>query len=176
MAVVHWSWRIEGDKNFDGTQRPPRFGMMTMLAEKREGTWLAVVGQNTNATLGSPPELQDIRPPIPIPGAEVNTRKGAEASHGNKAVVKPHDDWVAPTNFYRGDETDEQWHSVFGTGLGKTVTLTRLTAEKQKPNLDCSLVEFCFNNETEMNGMMDIPLSQRLPAEKKSVSLNEEAF
>src|SRR6516225_9416278 len=39
MAVVHWSWRIEGDKNFDGTQRPPRFGMMTMLAEKREGTW-----------------------------------------------------------------------------------------------------------------------------------------
>jgi len=38
MAVVHWSWRIEGDKTFDGTQRPPRFGMMTMLAEKREGT------------------------------------------------------------------------------------------------------------------------------------------
>jgi uncharacterized protein (TIGR02246 family) len=81
MAVVHWSWRIEGDKNFDGTQRPPRFGMMTMLVEKREETWLVVVGQNTNATLGSPPELQGINPPIPIPGAEVSTRKEVEASH-----------------------------------------------------------------------------------------------
>src|SRR6516225_7594305 len=26
MAVVHWSWRIEGDKHVDGTARPPRFG------------------------------------------------------------------------------------------------------------------------------------------------------
>jgi ketosteroid isomerase-like protein len=24
MAVVHWSWRIDGDKAFDGTPRPPR--------------------------------------------------------------------------------------------------------------------------------------------------------
>lgn len=29
MAVVHWSWRIDGDKAFAGTPRPPRFGMMT---------------------------------------------------------------------------------------------------------------------------------------------------
>lgn len=27
----------------------PRFGMMTMVAEKRNGTWLVVVAQNTNA-------------------------------------------------------------------------------------------------------------------------------
>jgi uncharacterized protein (TIGR02246 family) len=33
MAVVHWSWRIEGDKNPDGTPRQPRFGMMTLVAE-----------------------------------------------------------------------------------------------------------------------------------------------
>jgi uncharacterized protein (TIGR02246 family) len=26
MAVVHWSWKIDGDKNFEGTPRPPRFG------------------------------------------------------------------------------------------------------------------------------------------------------
>ena len=68
MAVVHWSWRIEGDKNPDGSPRQPRYGMMTMVAEKRSGTWLVVVAQNTNAMLGIPPELQDIKTPIPIPG------------------------------------------------------------------------------------------------------------
>ncbi len=69
MAVVHWSWKIEGDRNMDGTLRQqPRYGMMTMVAEKRNGTWLVVVAQNTNAVLGVPPELQDIKTPIPIPG------------------------------------------------------------------------------------------------------------
>jgi len=71
MAVVHWSWKIEGDRNMDGTMRQqPRYGMMTMLAEKRNGTWLVVVAQNTNAMLGIPPELQDIKTPIPIPGTD----------------------------------------------------------------------------------------------------------
>jgi len=70
MAVVHWSWKIEGDKNFDGTPRSPRFGMMTMVAQKRGGTWQVVVAQNTNALLGTPPELQDINTPIKIPGTE----------------------------------------------------------------------------------------------------------
>lgn len=69
MAVVDWSWRIEGDNNADGTARLPRFGMMVMVAEKRNGSWLVVVAQNTNAVLGLPPELQDIKTPIPIPGA-----------------------------------------------------------------------------------------------------------
>jgi uncharacterized protein (TIGR02246 family) len=68
MAVVHWSWKIEGDKNPDGTPRQPRYGMMTLVAEKRNGNWLVIVGQNTNATLGIPPELQDIKTPIAIPG------------------------------------------------------------------------------------------------------------
>jgi len=68
MAVVHWSWKVEGDKSPDGTPRQPRYGMMTMVAEKRSGSWLVVVGQNTNAVLGIPPELQDIKTPIPIPG------------------------------------------------------------------------------------------------------------
>jgi uncharacterized protein (TIGR02246 family) len=68
MAVVHWSWKIEGDKNPDGTPRQPRYGMMTMVAEKRAGNWRVVVAQNTNALLGIPPELQDIKPPIAIPG------------------------------------------------------------------------------------------------------------
>ena len=69
MAVAHWSWRIEGDRNIDGTMRQPRDGMVTMVAEKRHGSWLVVVAQNTNAVLGIPPELQDIHTPIPIPGA-----------------------------------------------------------------------------------------------------------
>jgi len=69
MAVVHWSWKIEGGRNMDGALRQePRYGMMTMVAEKRNGTWLVVVAQNTNAVLGIPPELQDILKPIPIPG------------------------------------------------------------------------------------------------------------
>jgi uncharacterized protein (TIGR02246 family) len=68
MAVVHWSWRIEGDKNADGTPRQPRYGLMTLVAEKKGENWLVVVGQNTNAILGVPPELQGIKTPIPIPG------------------------------------------------------------------------------------------------------------
>jgi uncharacterized protein (TIGR02246 family) len=69
MAVVHWSWKIEGDRNMDGSARQqPRYGMMTMVAEKRDGSWLVVVAQNTNAMLGVPSELQDIKTPIPIPG------------------------------------------------------------------------------------------------------------
>jgi|SRR5579859_1126420 len=68
MAVVHWSWKIEGDKNPDGTARQPRYGMMTLVAEKEHGNWLVSVGQNTNAILGIPPELQGIKTPIAIPG------------------------------------------------------------------------------------------------------------
>ena len=68
MAVVHWSWKIDGDKNPDGTSRQPRYGLMTMVAEKKNGNWLMVVGQNTNAMLGVPPELQGIKTPIAIPG------------------------------------------------------------------------------------------------------------
>jgi uncharacterized protein (TIGR02246 family) len=69
-AVVHWSWRIEGDKNFDGTPRQPRYGLMTMVAAKRGGAWLVTAAPNTNAVLGVPPELQGINTSIPVPGAE----------------------------------------------------------------------------------------------------------
>lgn len=71
IAVIHWSWKMTGDKNFDGTPRPPRFGLMTFVAEKQGGAWQIAVAQNTNALLGIPPELQDIKTPIPIPGSEV---------------------------------------------------------------------------------------------------------
>jgi len=68
MKEIDWSWRIDSDRNFDGTPRAPRFGMMTMVTQKRGGTWQVVVAQNTNSELGTPPELQDIKSPIPVPG------------------------------------------------------------------------------------------------------------
>ena len=46
----------------------PRYGTMTMVAEKQNSMWLVVVAKNTNAVLGVPPELEGIRTPIPIPG------------------------------------------------------------------------------------------------------------
>jgi hypothetical protein len=48
----------------------PRFGLMTLIAEKREGAWQVVVAQNTNAMLGTPSELQQIKTPIAIPGTQ----------------------------------------------------------------------------------------------------------
>jgi hypothetical protein len=45
--------------------------MMTMVAQKRGGTWQVVVAQNTNALLGTPPELQDIKTPVAVPGTKV---------------------------------------------------------------------------------------------------------
>ena len=70
MAVIHWSWKIDGDKNFDGTPRQRRFGMMTMVAQKRNATWQVIVAQNTNALPGTPPEIQDIKSPISVPDTE----------------------------------------------------------------------------------------------------------
>ena len=68
-AVVHWSWRIEGDRNPDGSPRPRRFGLMTMVAQKQKDRWLVVVAQNTNAGPGAP-EADDINLPIRLPKAE----------------------------------------------------------------------------------------------------------
>ena len=62
---------MSGDINFDGTARPQRFGLMTLVVEKRDGAWQIAVAQNTNALLGTPPELKDIKTPISIPGTEV---------------------------------------------------------------------------------------------------------
>lgn len=70
-AVVHWSWAIEGDKNPDGSPRPKRFGIMTMVAHKKKDAWLVVVAQNTNAGPGAhSPEADDINFPIRLPKAE----------------------------------------------------------------------------------------------------------
>jgi uncharacterized protein (TIGR02246 family) len=67
LATVRWSWSIEGDKNPDGTTRPKRYGLMTMLAERRNGRWLVAAAQNTNASPQPPPEANDIKSPIEMP-------------------------------------------------------------------------------------------------------------
>ena len=69
MAVLHWNWSVQGDRSEDGTPRKPRFGMFTMIAEKRSGQWLVVVAQNTNQISGPNPELKGITPPITFPEA-----------------------------------------------------------------------------------------------------------
>jgi uncharacterized protein (TIGR02246 family) len=69
QAVLHWNWRIEADQNFDSTVRKPRFGLFTMIVEKRDGTWLVAVAQNTNwAPPPNPdPEMEGIKPLVVFP-------------------------------------------------------------------------------------------------------------
>jgi uncharacterized protein (TIGR02246 family) len=74
LALVHWSWKIAGDRNADGTAREPRYGMMTMVVEKRSGSWLVVAAQNDNAIAWSPAEgpMPELAMPIPGPSQEVH--------------------------------------------------------------------------------------------------------
>ena len=69
QAVLHWNWRVDGDKNEDLTPRKPRFGLFTMIVEKRDGKWLVAVAQNTNR-IPAPhpdPEMEGITLPIVFP-------------------------------------------------------------------------------------------------------------
>jgi uncharacterized protein (TIGR02246 family) len=70
LAVLHWSWRIQGDRGEDRTLRKPRCGMFTMIVEKRGGVWLVAVAQNTNQIAGPNPELEGIKSPIALPKVE----------------------------------------------------------------------------------------------------------
>ena len=67
IAIVHWSWTGAGDVNPDGTARQRRYGMMTMVVEKRTGSWLVVASQNDTSFPGLSPELEGITLPMPIP-------------------------------------------------------------------------------------------------------------
>lgn len=71
VAVVRHSWTAQGDKNVDGSARPQRFGLMTMVAETRNGRWLVTAVQNTNgpteANSSRTPEALDIKSPMVVP-------------------------------------------------------------------------------------------------------------
>jgi uncharacterized protein (TIGR02246 family) len=67
IAIVHWSWTATGDRNPDGTARRRRYGMMTMVAEKRSGGWCVVSSQNDESFPGRAPEAEGIISPMPMP-------------------------------------------------------------------------------------------------------------
>jgi uncharacterized protein (TIGR02246 family) len=67
LAAVHFNWTVQGDREADGKPRPQRYGMMVMVAEKRAGKWLVSLAQNTNYMPGAPPELGEIKTPLPRP-------------------------------------------------------------------------------------------------------------
>ena len=48
VALIHQTWSMAGDKNPDGTPRPPRDGIFTQVFVKRDGKWLITASQNTN--------------------------------------------------------------------------------------------------------------------------------
>jgi uncharacterized protein (TIGR02246 family) len=67
VAIVHWTWKVAGDKNPDGSPRNPRYGTMTMIAEKRGGAWLVAASQNDNSMPGAAPEFSGLTSPMPLP-------------------------------------------------------------------------------------------------------------
>jgi uncharacterized protein (TIGR02246 family) len=66
LALLHWSWTVVGEKDAKGQTRPQRWGLMTVLAEKQNGTWLIVASTNTNAGIAVE-ESRDLQSPIAVP-------------------------------------------------------------------------------------------------------------
>lgn len=66
LALVRWSWKIDGETDAAGISLPARYGLMTFVAERRSGTWLVIAAQNTNAGPARP-EASDITSPINVP-------------------------------------------------------------------------------------------------------------
>jgi uncharacterized protein (TIGR02246 family) len=102
LAVLHWSWTVEGDRNEDMSPRKPRTGLMTMIVEKqgpknflaeatrKDKDWLVEVAQNTDWMPGPVPELDGINPPIVLSDAEVKPgQKPVEAQPLHPAEVSP---------------------------------------------------------------------------------------
>jgi len=64
---------MHGDKNFDGTPRQPRIGILTTVVEKQGNDWKVIAAQNTNCIPAPPeplPEEQGITFPITLPNPE----------------------------------------------------------------------------------------------------------
>ena len=68
LAFVRWSWRIDGEKDGSGVATPVRYGLMTLVTERRRGKWLVIAGQNTNSG-PTRPGAADIAAPILVPRA-----------------------------------------------------------------------------------------------------------
>ena len=66
IAAVRWSWKIEGERLADESFAPARYGLMTMIAEKRNGRWLITNAQNTNSGPRRP-EAEGLTAPVAAP-------------------------------------------------------------------------------------------------------------
>jgi uncharacterized protein (TIGR02246 family) len=55
VAIAHVKWGMRGDKNADGSPRPPRNGVMMQVLMKREGKWQVVAAQNTDVRVPAAP-------------------------------------------------------------------------------------------------------------------------
>jgi uncharacterized protein (TIGR02246 family) len=50
IALVHITWGMTGDTDFDGTPREPRDGVFSWIVEKHDTRWLIRAVQNTNVS------------------------------------------------------------------------------------------------------------------------------
>jgi uncharacterized protein (TIGR02246 family) len=50
IALVHITWGMTGDTDFDGTPREPRDGVFSWIVEKQHNHWLIRAVQNTNVS------------------------------------------------------------------------------------------------------------------------------
>src|SRR5262245_51528808 len=50
VGLVHVRWRLVGDRDNDGTARPPREGVFTWVTVLQSGAWKIRASQNTNTT------------------------------------------------------------------------------------------------------------------------------
>jgi Domain of unknown function (DUF4440) len=48
IAVVHVYFSTSGERNPDGSPRPPRRGIFTRVEQKRGGRWLIIASQATS--------------------------------------------------------------------------------------------------------------------------------
>jgi uncharacterized protein (TIGR02246 family) len=54
VALAHVEWTLKGDKEADGTPRPPRGGVFTWVVVKQSNAWLIRAAQNTNLGPNNP--------------------------------------------------------------------------------------------------------------------------
>ena len=117
VAVVRHSWKAKGDKNVDGSARPQRFGLMTMVADKRNGVWLVAAVQNTNgptdATETRTPEAQDMKSGIVVPRTQSET-DFLSGSGGVGSPLRIHETYLASLIFVSWNRIGELLRRVDG--------------------------------------------------------------
>jgi uncharacterized protein (TIGR02246 family) len=55
VALAHIEWWMKGDRDPDGTSRPPREGVMSWVLVKRGGVWRVASSHNTNVRISAAP-------------------------------------------------------------------------------------------------------------------------